>query len=200
MAARKRRGRFRAAAAIRKAICSCNRGEIAPSGACKSCSGQAAARDIAAARRSLRGIAAELQKLSIVNERGAMFSASSVASILLAGGRSPASTPPISRTDPLTPAGAAYWLDGSEVFIPPTIPCRVFFGTRFACRLFRRFRFSDFAFLFLGIFSEGAACCIRFHVSHHVKAAKLVAMVPALRHYFSGFLAAYNNRGALSFR
>jgi hypothetical protein len=49
-------------------------------------------------------------------------------------------------------------------------------------------------------FFQGSPCCIRFHGSLHVKAAKLVAMVLALRHYFSGFLAAYNNRGALSIR
>jgi hypothetical protein len=47
---------------------------------------------------------------------------------------------------------------------PPTITCRVFFRDPFCLPLFRRFRFSDFAFLFFGIFSEGAARCVRFHL------------------------------------
>jgi hypothetical protein len=57
----------------------------------------------------------------------------------------------------------------------------------FCLPLFRAPFFGFRMFLFFGIFSEGPTCCIRLHVSHHVKAAKLVAMVPALRHYFSGF-------------
>jgi hypothetical protein len=71
----------------------------------------------------------------------------------------------------------ARWLQ--NLHPPAQSRAACFLGTRFAADVFHGKIFGWDPRFFLEFFPTGPARCIRFHCSHHAKAAQFAALVPA---------------------